>query len=136
MYADRRALTVGGGQMGTEHDCDHDIVNVYFFKEWRELRGLSRGQLAKLMRITTSAVSRVESGDRNWTQTFCEDFAKVIGCEVWEPLMHRPGKNKRPVEGPLPASQFEVMRALLEGQIKRRERQIAKAVKKPRKRTV
>jgi transcriptional regulator with XRE-family HTH domain len=109
-------------------------VNVYFFKEWREFAGLSRGQLAKLMHLqSTSAVSRVESGQRKWTQTFCEDFAKACRCNVWDPLSRRPpvhnhGKKTPPVD----AAQFEELQRVLEGHIKRRVRKIKKAVGKKR----
>jgi predicted transcriptional regulator len=115
--------------------CDHEEVNDYFFREWREAKGLSRGQLAKLMKLTTSAVSRVESGQRKWTQTYCEDFARVIGCHVYDPLMHRPGNTHGSVDTVISQADYEALRATVAGHIQRRVRQIGKAVGKTSKRT-
>jgi transcriptional regulator with XRE-family HTH domain len=67
------------------------MVTQYFFREWREHAGLSQRQLARLIGVTKTTISRIEAGKRAFTSDFLEDFQKSVRCaHVWDPLARAP----------------------------------------------
>lgn len=62
-----------------------------YFKEWREWKGWTQQELADRMEITAATVSRIESGDRDWSKGYLEAFSHVIGCpEPSDPITRPP----------------------------------------------
>ena len=47
--------------MSTSHDSPYR----HYLKEWREHRGLNQEQLGKIVRISSSVISRFETGERH-----------------------------------------------------------------------
>lgn len=72
-------------------------ANIYF-REWREWKLLTQQELADRMETTAATVSRVETGDRDWSKGYLEAFAYVIGCpNVFDPISRPPpGHDARP----------------------------------------
>ncbi len=61
-----------------------------YFKEWREHKGWTQQELADRMETTKQTVSRVESGERDWSKGYLEAFSFVIGCPRPEDPITRP----------------------------------------------
>lgn len=61
-----------------------------FFGEWRKAKGWTQQQLADKLRTTKQTVSRIETGERDWSKGYVEAFGHVIGCHPLAPLLSRP----------------------------------------------
>jgi len=72
-------------------------ANIYF-REWREWKLFTQQELADRMETTAATVSRVETGERDWSKGYLEAFAYVIGCpNVVDPISRPPpGHDTRP----------------------------------------
>jgi transcriptional regulator with XRE-family HTH domain len=64
-----------------------------YVRSWREHRGLTQNQLAERIGMTHSQISRVESGNQQYTQKTLEKFARVLDCTVTD-LLARPPEPK------------------------------------------
>lgn len=51
-----------------------------FLGAWRRHRGLTQQQLADRMGVSKAEVSRVETGERGYRQSFIEKAAKALQC--------------------------------------------------------
>lgn len=69
-------------------------------KEVRERKGITQGQLAKLLGTTQGAVQFWENGKREPTIQRLKDIAKALDCEPWEllPLDMQPKINPKELE--------------------------------------
>src|SRR5437867_470402 len=80
-------------------------------RDLREQRKLTQAELALLVDVDETAVSRWESGARPLTPTVLARLAKVFKCETWEVLVDRDGL-RRLVGGPdvMPESENQTRR--------------------------
>ena len=62
----------------------------YFFKEWRQFRGLNQEQAAERLDIDQSTLSRIERGTIRFGQEFLEAAAYAYLCEPADLLMRNP----------------------------------------------
>jgi len=60
-------------------------------RDLREQRKLTQAELALLVEVDETAISRWESGARPLTPTVLARLAKVFKCETWEVLVDRDG---------------------------------------------
>lgn len=60
----------------------------------RERARLTQTELAKLLDVDETAVSRWESGSRPLTPTVLGRLAKIFKCETWELLVDRDGLRR------------------------------------------
>ena len=60
-------------------DGDNHNGRQLYYREWREWRGLSQTQLAKIMGVSVSTVNRIESGKRDCPVSYVYDFGAVLG---------------------------------------------------------
>jgi transcriptional regulator with XRE-family HTH domain len=79
-----------------------DQLRKYYFAEWREHAGLSQRQLAKVLGVSKTTISRIERGTRGFTGDFLEDFHQATGTPTVgtvldtpppENELHRPQKK-------------------------------------------
>ena len=68
-------------------------------RDLREQRKLTQAELAKLLEVDETAISRWESGARPLTPTVLARLAKVFKCETWEVLVDRNGLRRLAVRG-------------------------------------
>jgi transcriptional regulator with XRE-family HTH domain len=69
-------------------------MRKYWFAEWREHAGLSQRQLAKVLGVSKTTISRIERGTRGFTGDFLEDFHQAVGTPtVGTALDHAPPEN-------------------------------------------
>lgn len=61
-----------------------------FIREWRKHRGLTQEQLAERIGIERSYLSRIESGARDYDQSFLDAAADALRCEPQDLLMRDP----------------------------------------------
>lgn len=61
----------------------------HFLREWREARGLSLADMARLTPFGKSTLSRVETGRLGYYAAILDAYARVIGCKPYA-LLHRP----------------------------------------------
>jgi transcriptional regulator with XRE-family HTH domain len=62
----------------------------YFFREWRQSVGLTMSEFGQIAGYSEGQVSKIETGERDFSGDFLQDFAQIIGCKVWEPLQKLP----------------------------------------------
>ena len=72
------------------------MSRTHFLREWRELRGLSLRQVEDRSgrRIRHSSVSKIESGEQQFTETTLKILAEVYGVEPWILLRVDPSNFK------------------------------------------
>lgn len=61
-----------------------------FLREWREYRNLTQEQLADRLETTAATISRIETGNRDYTGAFLEAAADALQCELKDLLMRNP----------------------------------------------
>jgi DNA-binding Xre family transcriptional regulator len=52
-----------------------------FVRAWREHRGMTTEQLANRIEMSVATVSRLESGDKEWTSSQLDALAEALGCQ-------------------------------------------------------
>lgn len=57
--------------------------------KWRETKFSTQQELADAMNTTAAAVSRIETGERDWSKGYLEALAYLVGCQVGD-LFHHP----------------------------------------------
>jgi transcriptional regulator with XRE-family HTH domain len=62
-----------------------------YMRAWRVSRGLSLGDMAKLIPLHKSNLSRMESGKREYHRDILEAYARVIGCQPGDLISRPPG---------------------------------------------
>jgi transcriptional regulator with XRE-family HTH domain len=105
----------------------------FFFQQWREFAGLTQRQMARMTGMSKTSISRIETGDRDFTGDFLSDFQQAVGC-------HNIGD---PLNGPPPTSAnggaARVSDEDIEARLFQRAKEIRKALRaqkdKPRKAT-
>ena len=86
-------------------------ANIYF-REWREWKNFTQQELADRMDTTAATVSRIETGERDWSKGYLEAFSFVIGCpNVVDPISRPP-----PAHGQKPSIDELIKNAPLETQ--------------------
>lgn len=63
-----------------------------YLKEWRKFRGLTQEQLAERLETTGPTISRIETGDINYTRESLESLAAALDCEPADLLSRDPNK--------------------------------------------
>jgi transcriptional regulator with XRE-family HTH domain len=61
----------------------------HYMRQWREARGLSLGEMQRMIPFSKSTMSRIENGLRPYYQDILEAYARVIGCQPGD-LVNRP----------------------------------------------
>ena len=74
---------------GLRTDAEKKQVG-HFLREWREYRGIEQGQLAALVDLDPSHMSRIENGHVNYNQPRLEAFARALGCRPGDILNSPP----------------------------------------------
>jgi transcriptional regulator with XRE-family HTH domain len=65
-----------------------------FFKEWRQYRGMTQDQVAKILGMTKSAVSKIELKQRDFSGQYLEAYAEAVGCQHYsDPICRPPPKR-------------------------------------------
>ena len=62
----------------------------HHLREWREYRGLTQVQLAPIIGISRSYLSKLETGDQDYLQYIIERIAIALRCEVSDLVGVRP----------------------------------------------
>jgi transcriptional regulator with XRE-family HTH domain len=65
----------------------------FYLKQWREKRGLTQGQLAKLAGISESHVANLERGVKRYNEGNLQSLASALGIKVWELVGRDPGED-------------------------------------------
>ena|SRR5580765_7559020 len=65
----------------------------HFIKEWRLYRGYTQEQLAEMTGVTHGALSQLERGLVNYTQTMLEALAVALRCEPADLIMRDPNSE-------------------------------------------
>lgn len=63
---------------------------MLYFREWRLHAKLNQYEVAERMGISPAAVSRIESGKRDYNGKYLIAFAKVCGCHPCDPVFRPP----------------------------------------------
>lgn len=92
-----------------------DHLYPVYFREWRQWAGLSQRQLGLLTGLTKPSISRIETGQRDWTGVFLRDFQIATGCpHVASPLKGPPPpdypRSPQLSEAEVDARRFETAR--------------------------
>ncbi|MGE3649370.1 MAG: helix-turn-helix domain-containing protein [Reyranellaceae bacterium] len=53
-----------------------------YLAEWRETKFATQRELAEAMNTTSATVSRIETGEREWSKGYLEALAYLVGCQV------------------------------------------------------
>lgn len=53
-----------------------------YLAEWRKVKFDSQQELADALNTTAAAVSRIETGKREWNKGYLEALAYLVGCQV------------------------------------------------------
>lgn len=61
-----------------------------YVREWRKHRGLTLEKLAERLHMTKGGLSRLERGDRPYSQDFLEAVAEELNCEPVDLLIRNP----------------------------------------------
>jgi transcriptional regulator with XRE-family HTH domain len=61
-----------------------------FIRDWRLHRNLTQEQLAEKVGTSKGHVSRIETGERPYTQQFLESCARVLGCQPADLIARNP----------------------------------------------
>lgn len=61
-----------------------------FVRQWRKHRGYSLEQVAERLHISKGALSRIERGERPYTQDFLEAVAEILSTDPASLLMRDP----------------------------------------------
>jgi transcriptional regulator with XRE-family HTH domain len=61
-------------------------------RSWRKHRGLTLEQLAERLHMNKGALSRIERGERPYTQDFLEAVADILQCEPVDILIRDPSE--------------------------------------------
>lgn len=64
------------------------VAKIYL-AEWRRTKFASQEELAAAMNTTAAAVSRIETGKREWSKGYLEALAYLVGCQVHD-LFRKP----------------------------------------------
>jgi transcriptional regulator with XRE-family HTH domain len=54
---------------------------------------MTQQQIAELLEVDPSMISRVESGDTPYDRAYLEVFAQAYGCEPWQLLIQDPNDS-------------------------------------------
>ena len=73
-------------------------LHPHFLAQWRQYRDLSQEDLADLLGTSGATISRVESGQRPYSQDFLEAAAEALGCTPADILSRDPRDQRGPVE--------------------------------------
>ena len=68
----------------------------YFFREWRDYRGLTQAQLAERVDMSTSFISQLERGEQGFTDSTLALLAEALQCEPGDLLMRNPIDTETP----------------------------------------
>ena len=72
--------------------------HYYFFREWREYRGLTIEQLAEKAGLSNATISNMERGVAGFRRPALEKIADALDCEPGELLLvnpnPKPGSNQ------------------------------------------
>jgi transcriptional regulator with XRE-family HTH domain len=71
----------------------------HHLRAWRKHRGLSQAQLAALISVNRSYLSKVETGARRYDQRLLEAAAVALGCTLGALLDLAPPTTPEPLEG-------------------------------------
>lgn len=66
----------------------------HFIKEWMEFRDINQAELARLVRTSPQSISRILSGDQEYTRGSLEAIAIALNCKPADLL------NRSPTEEP------------------------------------
>ncbi len=61
------------------------------FRAWRKHSSMTQQEIAELLNVDPSMISRVESGESPYDRAYLEGFAQAYGCEPWQLLIQDPG---------------------------------------------
>jgi transcriptional regulator with XRE-family HTH domain len=64
-----------------------------YLAKWRKTKFRTQQELADAMNTTAAAVSRIETGKREWNKGYLEALAYLVGCQVPD-LFHQPDKAR------------------------------------------
>lgn len=59
-----------------------------YLAQWRETKFATQQELADAMNTTAAAISRIETGKREWSKGYLEALAYLVGCRVAELFEH------------------------------------------------
>jgi len=76
--------------MGWAHLVPMSQRRPIFLRQWREYRGLSQERLAGRIGISKGQLSKIEKGNRQYTQDFLEAAAEALECSPADILMRDP----------------------------------------------
>jgi transcriptional regulator with XRE-family HTH domain len=68
----------------------HGARQRHFIREWRKHRGYTQGQLAEIAGMSVANLSRVETGDQQYTQDLLEALAEALTVEPATLIMRLP----------------------------------------------
>lgn len=66
----------------------------HYIREWRERMGLTQEQLAGRTDMSVPAISKIETGSRDYRQSTLEQFAQALGCNPADLLRPPPGHDR------------------------------------------
>ena len=69
-----------------------------FFKEWRETTGMNQYQAAERIGVEPSTLSRIETGDSNYSEFILSRMSDVYGCNPSDLIGWNPNINSAIVE--------------------------------------
>jgi transcriptional regulator with XRE-family HTH domain len=64
-----------------------------YIRKWREYRNLTQAQLAERIGISIPQLSRLENGQRQYTQALLERAAEALSTDAASLLMRDPSKD-------------------------------------------
>lgn len=65
-------------------------VPRHFIRAWRKFRGLTQAQLAHRVGLDVTYVSKIESGNRRFDETFLHAAADALQCTLADLIMRDP----------------------------------------------
>lgn len=85
-------------------------------KRLREEKGLESKELAELVGKPKTRVSEIEKGEENPTLSTLNDYAKALGCEVWELVKSKTDTSDAEIEKAL-LSAYEGIETIFEQRV-------------------
>lgn len=65
----------------------------YYFRQWRDFRGLTQDQLAERANLSTSTISQIETGDQGFREESLVAIAKALDCSPGDLLSVDPNDS-------------------------------------------
>ena len=67
-----------------------------YLAEWRETKFATQQELADAMNTTAATVSRIETGERDWSRGYLEALAYLVDCKVADLFQHPDKTRNKP----------------------------------------